>query len=136
MDDIQLIPKARIPIVKFWDPRSGLDVDISLDNRLAIYNSMMLKSYAQRSDFGALSHGEHWASRRGINNAFEGTLFLCMDFTQSNTHRLSNLLPVRIGRKTTQAINIPQNVWRWFDDEPYSTQYHVTGIVIDRFFDR
>ena len=33
MENIQLIPKARIPIVKFKDPRSGLDVDISLDNR-------------------------------------------------------------------------------------------------------
>ena len=29
MDNIETIPKARIPIVKFKDPRSGLDVDIS-----------------------------------------------------------------------------------------------------------
>ena len=47
MENIQSIPKARIPIVKFKDPRSGLDVDISLNNRLAIHNSKMLKSYAQ-----------------------------------------------------------------------------------------
>ena len=75
MEDIQLIPKARIPIVKFKDPRSGLDVDISLDNRLAIYNSMMLKSYAQEERLRQLVQMiKYWASRRGINNAFEGTL--------------------------------------------------------------
>ena len=75
MEDIQLIPKARIPIVKFKDPRSGLDVDISLDNRLAIYNSMMLKSYAQEDRLRLLVQMvKYWASRRGINNAFEGSL--------------------------------------------------------------
>ena len=75
MADIQLIPKARIPIVKFKDPRSGLDVDISLDNRLAIYNSKMLKSYAQEERLQRLIQMvKYWASRRGINNAFEGTL--------------------------------------------------------------
>ncbi len=75
MENIQLIPKARIPIVKFKDPRSGLDVDISLDNRLAIYNSEMLKSYAQEKRLRLLVQMvKYWASRRGINNAFEGSL--------------------------------------------------------------
>ena len=75
MENIQVIPKARIPIIKFKDPRSGLDVDISLDNRLAIHNSMMLKSYAQEERLQRLIQMvKYWASRRGINNAFEGTL--------------------------------------------------------------
>lgn len=75
MDNIEMIPKASIPIVKFKDPRSGLDVDISLDNRLAIYNSQMLKAYAQEERFRQLVQMvKYWASRRGINNAFEGSL--------------------------------------------------------------
>ena len=75
MDNIQKIPKAKIPIVKFKDPRSGLDVDISLDNRLAIYNSQMLKAYAQEERLRQLVQMvKYWASRRGINNAFEGSL--------------------------------------------------------------
>ena len=75
MENIQVIPKARIPIIKFKDPRSGLDVDISLDNRLAIHNSMMLKSYAQEERLQRLIQMvKYWASRRGINNAFDGTL--------------------------------------------------------------
>ena len=75
MENIQSIPKARIPIVKFKDPRSGLDVDISLNNRLAIHNSEMLKSYAQEERLQRLVQMvKYWASRRGINNAFEGTL--------------------------------------------------------------
>ena len=75
MMDIQQIPKAKIPIVKFTDSRSGLDVDISIENRLAIYNSKMLKSYAQDKrvrEFILMI--KYWASRRGINTAFEGTL--------------------------------------------------------------
>ena len=75
MENIQVIPKARIPIIKFKDPRSGLDVDISLDNRLAIHNSMMLKSYAQEERLQRLIQMvKYWASRRGVNKAFEGTL--------------------------------------------------------------
>ena len=75
MMDIQQIPKAKIPIVKFTDTRSGLDVDISIENRLAIYNSKMLKGYAQDKrvrEFILMI--KYWASRRGINTAFEGTL--------------------------------------------------------------
>ena len=75
MMDIQQIPKAKIPIVKFTDSRSGLDVDISIENRLAIYNSKMLKSYAQDKrvrEFILMI--KYWAGRRGINTAFEGTL--------------------------------------------------------------
>ena len=75
MNDIQMIPKARIPIIKFKDPRSGLDVDISLDNRLAIHNSQMLKAYAQEERLRQLVQMvKYWASRRGINDAFEGSL--------------------------------------------------------------
>ena len=75
MMDIQQIPKAKIPIVKFTDSRSGLDVDISIENRLAIYNSKMLKNYAQDKrvrEFILMI--KYWASRRGINTAYEGTL--------------------------------------------------------------
>ena len=75
MMDIQEIRKATIPIVKFTDSRSRLDVDISIENRLAIYNSKMLKSYAQDKrvrEFILMI--KYWASRRGINTAFEGTL--------------------------------------------------------------
>ena len=75
MMDIQEIRKATIPIVKFTDSRSRLDVDISIENRLAIYNSKMLKSYAQDKrvrEFILMI--KYWASRRGINTAYEGTL--------------------------------------------------------------
>jgi len=75
MMDIQEIPKATIPIVKFKDSRSGLDVDISIENRLAIYNSKMLKGYAQDKRVREfILMVKYWASRRGINTAYEGTL--------------------------------------------------------------
>lgn len=75
MMDIQQIPKATIPIVKFKDSRSGLDVDISIENRLAIYNSKMLKGYSQDKRVREfILMVKYWASRRGINTAYEGTL--------------------------------------------------------------
>ena len=75
MMDIQQIPKASIPIVKFKDSRSGLDVDISIENRLAIHNSKMLKGYAQDKRVREfILMVKYWASRRGINTAYEGTL--------------------------------------------------------------
>ena len=75
MINIQQIKKAKIPIVKFNDPRSGLDVDISIENRLAIHNSKLIKSYAQDKRVREfILMVKYWASRRGINIAYEGTL--------------------------------------------------------------
>ena len=42
MEQITLISKARIPIIKFHDPKSGFDVDISINNSLALHNTELL----------------------------------------------------------------------------------------------
>ena len=39
MEKVQTITRAKVPIVKFIDPRSGLNVDISINNSLALYNT-------------------------------------------------------------------------------------------------
>jgi len=142
MDDIQLIPKARIPIVKFRDPRSGLDVDISLDNRLAIYNSMMLKSYAQEERLRRLVlMVKHWASRRGINNAFEGTLssyawtLLAIQYAQIVQ---PPLVPNRQENYTKRPLTFHGKTFDvGFDDEPYSTDNTMSlASLLIGFFDR
>ncbi|XP_009068180.1 PREDICTED: terminal uridylyltransferase 7, partial [Acanthisitta chloris] len=40
------ITTAKVPIVKFFHVKSGLEVDISLYNTLALYNTRLLSSYA------------------------------------------------------------------------------------------
>ena len=43
MSEVTPRPTARIPIVLFQDPQSGLDCDISLENPLALRNTQLLR---------------------------------------------------------------------------------------------
>jgi len=43
MKDVTPRATARIPIVLFQDPRSGLDCDISFENPLALRNTQLLR---------------------------------------------------------------------------------------------
>ena len=47
MEKVQTITRAKVPIVKFIDPRSGLNVDISINNTLALHNTRLLSEYAK-----------------------------------------------------------------------------------------
>ena len=67
-------PTARIPVVNF--EIDGKDCDISVHNPLALRNSDLLSVYA-RCDPRVRPLAfivKHWAKRRKINNAAEGTL--------------------------------------------------------------
>ncbi|KAI6044543.1 hypothetical protein EDC04DRAFT_315724 [Pisolithus marmoratus] len=43
--DVQPVPFASVPIVKFYDPRTQLSLDININNRLGLMNSNLLRSY-------------------------------------------------------------------------------------------
>ena len=47
MESVQTLTGAKVPIVKFVDPRSGLNVDISINNILALHNTRLLANYAK-----------------------------------------------------------------------------------------
>jgi len=73
---IQPITHARVPIVKFVEPQSGMQCDISLSNALALRNSALLRFYSDldpRVRPLALAV-KLWASRRGINDPPSQTL--------------------------------------------------------------
>ena len=107
MIDIQQIPRAKIPIVKFTDSRSGLDVDISIENRLAIHNSEMLKGYAQDERVRKfILMIKYWASRRGINTAFEGTLSSYAWTLISIQHLQITIPPVAPNRQKSGGKNL------------------------------
>ena len=88
MEDVNTIPKARVPVVNFSDPRSGLKVDISVNNTLAIHNTNLLKAYANLDEVvrNLILVVKHWAFHRDISNSYEGTLssyswsILCLNY--------------------------------------------------------
>ena len=62
---------ARIPIVIAHDPISNLDVDICVNNLLAVRNSNLLKAYSN-VDIRVRQLAylvKYWVKRRRINNA-------------------------------------------------------------------
>ena len=74
--DIQTIGRAKVPIVKFTDPTTGIPVDLSLNNALALRNTELIGAYVDmdpRVKTVALAV-KHWALQRGLANAFRGTL--------------------------------------------------------------
>ena len=75
MEDIITIPRARIPIVKFRDPRSGFEVDIAINNSLALHNTKLLKAYSKSDPRikDLILTVKHWALQRAICDAYEGT---------------------------------------------------------------
>ncbi|MEL0101030.1 MAG: nucleotidyltransferase domain-containing protein, partial [Euryarchaeota archaeon] len=76
MENVQPITNAKVPILKFKDPRSGIRTDISVNNTLALHNTELLRRYSKVdrkvSDFIRLV--KYWAFHRNISNPFEGTL--------------------------------------------------------------
>ena len=75
MEKVQTITRAKVPIVKFIDPRSGLNVDISINNSLALYNTKLLSSYAKMDkrvkDLAICV--KHWALHRNVSDSVNGT---------------------------------------------------------------
>ena len=73
---VQPRPTARIPIVQFVEPESGLDCDVSLNNPLALCNTKLLRSYSECDPrVRPLAYIiKHWAKMRQMNNPGDGTL--------------------------------------------------------------
>ena len=70
----RLIP-ARVPVVQVT-AACGTECDVTVQDALCLYKAALLRAYGRadprfRSLFRAL---KHWARRRGLNDAFRGTL--------------------------------------------------------------
>ena len=76
MENVKALMRAKIPIVKFTDPRNGIDVDISVNNSLAIHNTKLISDYVsldERVRQVAICV-KHWALHRNLSDAPSGTL--------------------------------------------------------------
>lgn len=76
MKEVSCRATARIPIVEFIEPYSGLSCDISLHNELALANTKLLRIYSEIDPrVRQLAYLiKYWAKRRNINSPKDGTL--------------------------------------------------------------
>jgi DNA polymerase sigma len=76
MRNVKPLFNARVPIVKFVDPDSGLNCDICVNNILAVHNTHLLRTYASLDIRCAqlIYVVKYWASMREINQPYHGTL--------------------------------------------------------------
>ncbi|KAF9937031.1 Zinc finger, CCHC domain-containing protein [Mortierella alpina] len=75
--EVRAIPDAKVPIIKFVDPHTGIACDMNVQHPLGIYNSSLIKAYldidARLSSFLYLL--KHFAKVHGILDASSG--YLC-----------------------------------------------------------
>ncbi|KAI6129313.1 hypothetical protein EDD16DRAFT_1544677 [Pisolithus croceorrhizus] len=74
--DVQPVPYASVPIVKFHDPQTQLSLDININNRLGLMNSRLLRSYCDilpglRTALVAI---KLWARSLGLNTPSGGPM--------------------------------------------------------------
>mmetsp|Transcript_17909 Transcript_17909/g.49125 ORF Transcript_17909/g.49125 Transcript_17909/m.49125 type:complete len:792 (-) Transcript_17909:123-2498(-) len=71
----EVVLEARVPLLK-CESVAGIDIDVSFNNRLPLFNSELLRAYADLDprvrDLGRLV--KWWAKRRHVNDALDGTL--------------------------------------------------------------
>lgn len=71
----EVVTEARVPLLK-CQSADGVDVDVSFNNSLPLYNSRLLRTYAD-IDLRVRGLGrlvKWWAKQRQVNDAQEGTL--------------------------------------------------------------
>jgi predicted nucleotidyltransferase len=76
MKDVQPLLTARVPIIEFMEPETGLHCDVAYHNSLALANTAMLRLYGE-IDIRVRQMAyliKHWAKVRNINSPQQGTL--------------------------------------------------------------
>ncbi|MCO5564125.1 hypothetical protein L7F22_017781 [Adiantum nelumboides] len=76
MQNVQALTHARVPIVKYSDPKTGISCDVCVNNMLAVVNTKLLHDYAQIDvRLRQLAFMvKHWAKCRQVNETYRGTL--------------------------------------------------------------
>ncbi|KAG4305937.1 hypothetical protein PORY_000847 [Pneumocystis oryctolagi] len=74
MERIVCVPRAKVPIVKIWDPELSVACDMNINNTLALENTRMIKTYVEidpRVRPLAMII-KYWAKKRILNDAAGG----------------------------------------------------------------
>eukprot|EP00249_Psilotum_nudum_P023008 c28723_g1_i1 orf=67-3261(+) len=111
MQNVQALTHARVPIVKFTDPGTGISCDICVNNMLAVVNTKLLHDYGQIDcRLRQLAFMvKHWAKRRQVNETYRGTLssyayvLMCIHFLQQ---RRPAILPCLQEMEPTYKVTV------------------------------
>ena len=74
--DVVQIPHAKVPIIKCRDAKTGIPLDISVNNTLALHNTQLLKTYSMQDPrvSQTILAIKYWAMCRDVSDAPSGTL--------------------------------------------------------------
>ncbi|KAI7848326.1 hypothetical protein BDC45DRAFT_523801 [Circinella umbellata] len=74
MQKVHTVPRAKVPIVKMWDPIYQLACDMNVNSSLALHNTRMIKTYVaidpRVRPLAMLI--KYWTRQRALNNAADG----------------------------------------------------------------
>jgi DNA polymerase sigma len=120
MQNVQALTHARVPIVKFTDPDTGINCDICVNNMLAVVNSKLLHDYSQVDPrLRQLAFlVKHWAKQRQVNETYRGTLssyayvLMCIHFLQQ---RRPAILPCLQSMQPTYEVTVGTIKCSYFD---------------------
>eukprot|EP00178_Gracilaria_changii_P003493 TRINITY_DN1517_c0_g1_i1.p2 TRINITY_DN1517_c0_g1~~TRINITY_DN1517_c0_g1_i1.p2 ORF type:complete len:1025 (+),score=145.03 TRINITY_DN1517_c0_g1_i1:166-3075(+) len=123
---------ARVPVIKMLDSISGLQVDVCVNNILAVRNTELLKAYVD------LDHRfryvcilvKHWAKKRDLNDAYHGTLS-SYAYTLLVIHYLQTLQPAVLpclqqmvnGKRVRSGSNLPKEMTDNGNNKMYNTYF-------------
>jgi len=141
---VQALTHARVPIVKFTDPLTGISCDICINNILAVVNTKLLYDYAQidvRLQQLAFMV-KHWAKSRQINETYQGTLssyayvLMCIHFLQQ---RRPPILPCLQEMEATYQVVIGEIECAYYDQVEKLKNYgagnkETLGQLLSAFF--
>lgn len=145
MQNIQALTHARVPIVKFTDPDTGINCDICVNNMLAVVNSKLLHDYSQVDPrLRQLAFlVKHWAKQRQVNETYRGTLssyayvLMCIHFLQQ---RRPAILPCLQSMQPTYEVTVGKIKCAYFDKVNTLRNFgcsnkETVGELLTHFFD-
>ncbi|KAJ3756139.1 hypothetical protein EV360DRAFT_48491, partial [Lentinula raphanica] len=117
---IVAIPKAKVPIVKFYDPITNLNGDINPNERFGLYNSRMIKQYCNHQPLlrPMLAFIKSWAKPRGLNKpgisdgppTFSSYAFAVMTIAYLQVSPIFCVCMMLAVTKGSQSINLVPNL--------------------------
>ncbi|EPX71564.1 poly(A) polymerase Cid11 [Schizosaccharomyces octosporus yFS286] len=140
MKRITCVPRARVPIVKIWDPQFNISSDININNDVAKLNTEMLHFFV-KIDPRVRALGlivKYWAKQRSLNDAVGcGTItsytLSCMivNFLQTRNPRL---LPSMMELNSGQKNNVKFTTdLRGFQKDSHLNKASLGDLLVDFF---
>lgn len=135
MEILSKVLDARVPVIKMFDPVSKLQVDVCVNNILAVENTALLKAYVdldERFRYVCILV-KLWAKRRDLNDAYHGTLS-SYAYTLLVIHYLQILQPPVLpclqqminGKQVPKGSKLPEVVTDNGSQKLYNTYYDRT----------